>query len=177
MVAVRHRTFQAADAQTAKPQFAFQGHALPEWRVRDGRGTSFTKWNDALDDALATLGLTRDSVEELPPSMDSGVSVTAEARKLWSDAVAQYQDEGTALFDCVRPSLVIDGPYEVQDITRIARWKKGTIKDGRSLLRWALSFVEQTSVESQMRLVQELHAMKLSAAPTLWQFTQHLFDL
>jgi len=92
-------------------------------------------------------------------------------------AVDQYQAEGTVLFETVRPSLIIDGVYASRDIGLIQTWKNGAVKDGRSLLRWALSFVDRSSLTDQMRVVSELHAKKLSPSATLFEMSEHFLGL
>ena len=84
MVAEGNRTIPGyAPAQIAKAQSVAPGQALPMWRVRDGRGTAHTMWDDAFEDKLAELGLTRDSVYEAPPEMSPGMSG---CRQLWKEA-------------------------------------------------------------------------------------------
>ena len=43
-------------SQTAMAQAGLQAR-MTTWRVRDGRGTDHTLWDDALGDLLPTLGL------------------------------------------------------------------------------------------------------------------------
>ena len=105
-------------AQTATAQAATAA-TIPRWTVRDGRGTAFALWEDSLNDALPRLGLRRSNILEQPPTRPSGSSLSAESLKLWTEAVEYFQNEGTALFDIVRPSLIIDGPYAMQDLRRI----------------------------------------------------------
>jgi len=72
------------------------------WRVRDGRGPEYTLWRDELGDSLARIGLTLDDINEEPPAPPA--TQTAGHTTLWIAATLQYQREGTALFDLVRPS-------------------------------------------------------------------------
>ena len=143
------------------------------WHPRAGRGQDYTLWDDSLLDALARVGLNRESIYEQPPSEPKGFSLDAERMKLFTDAVDQYQAEGTVLFETVRPSLIIDGVYASRDIGLIQTWKNGAVKDGRSLLRWALSFVDRSSLSDQMRVVSELHAKVLSPSATLFEMSEH----
>ena len=147
------------------------------WRVRDGRGTDYTLWDDDLDDALSRLGLDRTSINELPPPEPSPSAWFADRMQLYEAAVTQYQWEGTRLFDLVRPSLLIDGPYANRDIRLIATWKNGSVKDGRALLRWAFSFVDRSSVANQMEVLKEMQAMSLSGKATLFEMTEHFLKL
>ena len=86
------------------------------WRVRDGRGKAHTLWRDELDDVLARIGLSRASIDEAPPARPTGDMLSASRMDLWAAALHQYQCEGTLLYDIVRPSLVVDGPYANRDI-------------------------------------------------------------
>ena len=135
---------------------------IPMWKPRSGRGATFVLWEDALHDVLPKLGLRRDSVYELPPAKPSGPTLCAESLVLYERAMEQYHNEGTDLFDAVRPSLDLDGPYAAQDIRLIQRWKdEYGRKDGRSLVRWALSFTDRSSISGQMDLVTKMNALAL----------------
>ena len=93
------------------------------WHVRRGRNDEFILWEDALNDALARIRLTRAVANEEPPE-HPGESASAKRKELWQLAVFQYQREGTALFDAIRQSLILDGPYANRDIRLIGGWKK-----------------------------------------------------
>ena len=73
--------------------------------------------------------------------MPVGSSLCAYSHNLWVNAVLQYQDEGTKLFDIVRPSLLISTDYAQMDLRAISEMKRGQVKDGRALLRWAMGLV------------------------------------
>ena len=147
------------------------------WHVREGRNQEFVIWEDALNDMLPRIGLTRAAANEMPPERPAGDSLSAERMILWGQALVQYQDEGTALFDALRPSLLIDGPYANRDIRLIAGWKRDGVKDGRALLRWALSFVDRSSINDQMQVLSEMNAMRLSAQATLFDLSEHCLTL
>ena len=72
-------------------------------------------------------------------------ALTVESMALWNAAVDEYQMEGTALFDAVTPSLDPEGPYAAQDVRLIQGSKREGIKDGRSLVRWALAFTDRST--------------------------------
>ena len=174
MVAVGFNNPGKTAPQTATSQ---PGVLMPLWRIRTGRGPAFAHWDDALNDLLPHLGLRRQNIYEEPPSSPIGDTLSAESHNMWKQAVDQYQREGTALFDAVRPSLVLDGPYSMQDLRRVASWKRDGIKDGRSLLRWALQFADQSSLASQMQLVADINASKLSCSANLFELSEHLASL
>ena len=134
MVAVGPETGPGTAAQTAIPQ---AGSLMPQWAVRMGRCTAYALWEDALNDLLPTLSFKRDSLYEHPPERPVGSRLDVNSLSLWKGAVEQFQREGTVLFDAVRPSIVPDGPWAMQDLRRIAAWKRDGVKDGRALVRWA----------------------------------------
>ena len=80
---------------------------MPQWMVREGPGNAYALWEDALGDALPRLGLRQENLLEQPPVRPTGESLSVESLKLWKEATEYFQNEGTALFDVVRPSLVI----------------------------------------------------------------------
>ena len=109
-----------------------------------GTASQHAVWKDELKDVLARLGLRFDDINEEPPEKPEGLSLTRVSYQLWLDAVEQYQIEGTALFDAVRPSLPLTGAYTQMDVRAISQMKKEAVKDGRALLRWALDFVNHS---------------------------------
>ena len=54
------------------------------WHPRAGRGQDYTLWDDSLLDALARVGLNRESIYEQPPSEPKGFSLDAGRMKLLS---------------------------------------------------------------------------------------------
>ena len=139
---------------------------MPLWKVRDGRGKPHVLWDDArFGDVLAVMKLRRAPpfFEEPPVRGTVGASLFAGAYQLWKEATEQFQAESTALFDAVRPSIDMNGPHGDQDVRGIQAWKRGGIKDGRALIRWALSFVDRSTVEGQMDLLTEINGMSTSS--------------
>ena len=176
MVAVGSKNGPNA-ALTAVSQFGVRANMMPTWKVREGRGNSFALWEDALDDLLPTLGLRRDQIAEAPPTQPIRSSLDVDSLSLWKAAVDQYQREGTLLFDAVRPSIDIEGPYAMQDLRRISAWKRDGIKDGRALVRWALSFADRSSLSQQMQLVADINSKKLDAKTSVFGLSEHLLNL
>ena len=153
---------------------------IPMWKPRSasGRGATFVLWEDGLHDVLPKLALRRDSVYELPPARPSGHTLCAESLVLYERAMEQYHHKGTELFDAVRPSLDLDGPYAAQDIRLIQRWKdEYGRKDGRSLVRWALSFTDRSSISGQMDLVTKMNALSLPSTASVFDLSEHLMNL
>ena len=176
MVAAR-KNFRGTTAQAAVSQYLASHTAIPEWRPREGRSDNFTLWQDAFGDALADLGLTLASISDMPPPKPLGPLSDQGTYELWVNAIDQYQLEGTALFDMVRSSLDVSGAHQEQDLRRISAWKRNGVKDGRALIRWALGFVDRSSVEAQMALQTEINAMRLSTSETLLGLEKHLYKL
>ena len=163
--------------QAAVSQYLATHTAIPEWRPREGRSDNFTLWQDAFGDALADLGLTLASISDMPPPRPLGALANQDTYELWVNAIDQYQLEGTVLFDMVRPSLDVSGAHQEQDLRRISAWKRNGVKDGRALVRWALSFVDRSSVEAQMALQTEINSMRLLTSDTLLGLEKHLYKL
>ena len=109
----------------------------------------------------------------------SALALTRESYGLWLDAVEQYQIEGTALFNAVRPSLPLTGAYTQMDVRAISQMKSETsaVKDGRALLRWALDFVNKSSLSCQMQLLEELNKKKINSQADMFQFSDHMVSL
>jgi hypothetical protein len=59
------------------------------WHPRAGRGQDYTLWDDSLLDALARVGLSRESIYEQPPSEPKGFSLDAERILLSTLSVAR----------------------------------------------------------------------------------------
>ena len=151
---------------------------IPMWKPRGGRGPAHVLWEDGLHDVLPKLGMRRDDLHAPPPERPSGHTLCAESLHWYERAMDQYHREGTELFDAVRPSLDLDGPYAAQDIRLIQKWKdEYGRKDGRALVRWALSFVDQSSVSGQIALVKQMGQMALPGTASLYDLSEHLMNL
>ena len=174
MVAVGPETGPGTAAHSAISQ---TGCLMPHWAVRTGRCAAYALWEDALNDLLPTLSLKRDSLYEQPPERPNGSRLDVNSLSLWKGAVEQFQYEGTMLFNAVRPSIVLDGPWAMQDLRRIAAWKRDGVKDGRALVRWALSFSDRSSLASQMQLVSDINDAKLSTKATQFDMSEHVSNL
>ena len=81
---------------------------------------------------------------------------------------------GDGTIDVVRPSLVIDGPYAMQDLRRISLMQRDGVKDGRALVRWALGFAYRSGPEGQMALIDIINKTKLNSESTLLQLSEHV---
>ena len=150
---------------------------LNSWDVRSGRNCKYAVWRDELNDAMASIGLDASCINEEPPQEPVGLSLSVYSHHLWVNAVLQYQDEGTKLFDMVRPSLLISTDYAQMDLRAISEMKRGQVKDGRALLRWAMSFVDSSSLSCQIKLMNELNKKKLEVNATKLQLSTHMISL
>ena len=174
MVAAGTSLGPGATTQNVMAQFFGTGYAIPVWRMRDGRNKTFALWDDFFSDALTAIGLKRSSIYEPPPVRPQASSaVFGEAYALWIAATTQFQTEGSILFDLVKASLDLSGAHADQDLRRLRAWKHEGIKDGRALARWALTFVDRSTVEGQMSLLTEIHSLSLSAKETLLGLLGH----
>ena len=151
------------------------------WDVRSGRTPAFAVWQDELIDALASLGLPISCINEPPPIEPDRSSVSAYKHNLWVEAMMQFQAEGTELFDTVRPSLQVCGAYTQMDLRAISQMKQmdehGIRKDGRALCRWALHFVDYSSLSYQIKLIAELNKKKIEVNASKVQFAMHMISL
>ena len=157
--------------------FGAQVEMKVKWQPRGGRNNLFALWDDAFGDALALLNVKRAALDELPPERPTGAALNGASYALWKNATDDFQAENTAIFDAVRPSLDLDGPHCAMDLHRIKQWKRDGIKDGRALVRWVFTFVDQSTIEGQMKLVTDINGMSLSAAGTLLNLSEHLYNL
>ena len=95
---------------------------IPIWRPRNGRDGTFPFWEDALNDAMAARGMSRSAINEAPPTRPPGSTQTVDTYNLWVAAVNHYQQEGTMLFDLLRPTLDLTGPHAELDLRRLKNW-------------------------------------------------------
>eukprot|EP00964_Phaeocystis_antarctica_P144753 scaffold110641_cov36-Phaeocystis_antarctica.AAC.1 len=121
------------------------------------------------------LGLTVDNAFEAPPEVPEGscqelVDQCALARD-------QHLDEGNQIWEVLYPTVDLSGLHSAQDTRRLENWKRGTVKDGRAFLRWALTFVDRSGIEGQSKLLTEINDMKLSASGNLFALEEHLYKL
>ena len=90
-----------------------------------------------------------------------------------------YQRLNTSLWDALRPTIVIDGPFEVNDRLHLnTLFMIGDLRDGKGLWTWANDFGETSDWNSQVEITN-----KLATYPTLAinanrpQITKHCLDL
>ena len=76
------------------------------WEPRTGRTPEYAIWHDELIEVLIKLGLSEANIKEKPPEKPEEATRNVDACNLWADAVEQYQDQGTCIFDAARGSLL-----------------------------------------------------------------------
>ena len=158
-------------------------HAMStSWDMRSGKDFKYAVWKDELDDAMASIGLDVRCITDEPPEEPDRLSLCPHSHELWVNAVLQYQAEGTALYNIVRPSLLISGDYAQMDMRAISEMKRinktgQMVKDGRALLRLALSHVDYSSLSCQIKLMEELNKKKIEVNATKLQLSTHMISL
>ena len=152
---------------------------IRKWRPRDGRNRAFLHWLEDIERVLAAFCLRIDCVnEEPPPASSYSSSLTASSISHVADATRAaaarakgeqpedarrraWQRVNTSLYWHILPSILIDGPMEVQDSRLLASFYDKHLANGRKLLRWALQFVCVASKSAQLKLRQALSCMAL----------------
>ena len=156
-----------------------------KWSPRTGASLEQRLWLDEVEDVLARFGESIDTLNEPEPSFGSlshSISLGAEAKvRLFHLARQEWQVFGTAIFDAVRPSLILDGKHFEIDLAAIKKMKSvlpggHAFRDGRALIRWALEFVDKTSIEAQLSIVDDLSKKKLGANATVADLDVFLHD-
>ena len=111
---------------------------IRKWRPRDGRNRAFLHWLEDVERVLAAFCLRIDCVnEEPPPASSYSSSLTASSISHVADATRAaaarakgeqpedarrraWQRVNTSLYWHILPSILIDGPMEVQDSRLLA---------------------------------------------------------
>ena len=112
-------------AQTVTTQAA-SASPMPQWTVREGRGTAFALWEDALSDALPKLGLRQENLLEQPPIRPNGEALSVESHKLWTEAVEYFLRSHRVQAPGYRLTLGQFHPGKLRRLTQPPRWKVAT---------------------------------------------------
>ena len=150
-----------------KPHMITELPTLPKWQPRTGRNDNFIKWYDALISAEADLEIELEEKQPLLANLplnvirDANISQMQYIIDVASAAAEQWQHDSNTLFDMIKASLDLDGPHLERDLRTVASFTSGKHKDARALRKWALSFADLTSIESQTSLRTQLSSMKL----------------
>ena len=81
----------------------------------------------------------------------------ASAAELCNAAMAEYQRYNTVLWDIIRPSVVIAGPWEEIDQDHIRdNFINGDLRDGVGLYHWASAFGDTSGLVAQLQISKDL---------------------
>ena len=124
--------------------------ALRPWRPRDGRTKQFHLHMDSLVDAVINHGWHPNVLDYNMPQLSQiklayPKASASRLEALLQDAITDHQEQNTVLFNMLKPSYVIDGEYELDDLQAINAFRDGLVADGRGLLRWALTWSDDSS--------------------------------
>ena len=129
-------------------------NAIKKWRPRSGRGIDYDRHVDSIDDFLRANSLDPSTLyHELPTLADIKKyypqSDDADAKAMLQHAIRQYQDENAIIFQAVKPSLLIDGPFEQTDREHIRTFTNGTLQNGRKLVLWSRTWSDDSGFDAQ----------------------------
>ena len=179
---------QSANPQNRYPlsaQLASNMPALRQWRPRDGRTKQFHLHMDSLVDAVIAHGWPPNILDYNMPQISQIKLAYPKANAsrleaLLKDAIADHQEQNTLLFNMHKPSYVIDGEYELDDLEAINSFRDGLVADGRGLLRWALTWSDDSSFTAQAKIRKDFTAVELSVCKSVHMFhrqTRLLWEL
>ena len=156
MAAEASRDDLANSRMNAKTQDAGK-ITLPLWRPRDGKTLQLERLLDDLQDRLGTAKISEGTLNDPMPTFTQIANrypgrSEEDLRALHERACREFQDENRFIWDSLRPSLLIDGVYERSDRQAIRELTTGIEKDGRGLLRWALTWSDDRNIEKQRQL-------------------------
>ena len=164
MAAEASRDDLANSRMNAKTQDAGK-ITLPLWRPRDGKTLQLERLLDDLQDRLGTAKISEGTLNDPMPTFTQIANrypgrSEEDLRALHERACREFQDENRFIWDSLRPSLLIDGVYERSDRQAIRELTTGIEKDGRGLLRWALTWSDDRNIEKQRQLRADLDKIK-----------------
>ena len=157
-----------------------------------GRSKAYKRWRHVILDNLADLGFNsfEDAMDFSPPSQDALTQLAgdgldtrakhANVDELFAQALEEYQEVNTRIYNIVHPTLIFDGPHEEEDLETVRKFRKGAIKNGVGLLQWALQWTKTDTFEVQTHLREQLAKAKVPSNPnclTLYQFLSSLLDV
>ena len=164
-----------------------------KWAPRSGRSKGFKLWMYDLLDRIGDIGY--ESFEEVlrlePPAKDAltqnagdGVERRAtratNADELYTQALEEFQTINGQIHNIVYPSLIFTGPHEEADLETARKYRKGALKNGIGLLKWALQWTVTDTYEVQSFLREELNKAKIAPSAnclTLYQFLMKLLEV
>ena len=70
----------------------------------------------------------------------------------YNASLQRYQQENTALFFMIYPSIDMRGDWELNDLTTVEEsFQQGDLRDGLGLLKWVQSFYDLSSDSGQIK--------------------------
>ena len=146
--------------------------ALRHWRPRDGRTKQFHLHMDSLVDAVINHGwhpniLDYSMLQLSQIKLAYPKANAARLAALLKDAIADHQEQNTILFKMLKLAYQIDGEYELDDLQSINSFHDGLLADGRGLLRWALTWSDDSSFTAQAEIRKDFRAVELSACKSV----------
>ena len=151
---------------------------IKDWRVRSGRNSDYVKWENGILQLASALGLTLDQLLEKPPSpMRSSVKTPntpsyepfdAHASPWDAVPLVQWQAVNTSIYYHVKPTLVLEGLYEDEDLEEVLALAAPlhALADGRGLIAWARKFADVSGMKEQGDLVRVVQDAKVKASVT-----------
>jgi hypothetical protein len=166
---------QSANPQNRYPQTAQLAGNMPvlrRWRPRDGRTKEYHLHVDSLVDAVIAAGWHPNILDYSMPQMSQIKMAYPKANAsrldaLLKDAIADHQEQNTMLFNLLKPSYEIEGEYELDDLESINAFRDGLVADGRGLLRWALTWSDDSTFAAQAKIRKDFVAVDLSACKSV----------
>ena len=164
-----------------------------KWAPRSGRSKTFKLWMHDMLDRLGDMGY--ESIEEVlklqPPTKDALTQNAADgaerratratnADELYTQALEEFQAINGQIHNIVYPSLIFTGPHEEADLETARKYRKGALKNGIGLLKWALQWTVTDTYEVQSFLREELNKAKIAPSAnclTLYQFLMKLLEV
>ena len=178
------RTASTGSSGKLSTDISVLGGKLPKWTPRAGLDGHPT-WVDAIEDAAAQLGLmpilecTRGAptIREVSARY-AGRSLDAdELLAILEQCLLQWTEMATAFYFLVRPTLVLTGEHEKDDLEIVSTFRCGGDRDGWGLWQWLKAFSDCSSHEAQATLRQTIDAAKLGATSNLDQLELHAKEM
>ena len=173
--------FPVFDSRTTTPTLP-AGTVATSTKLIPRRGVTDV-WLDELNDLLSSRKLTQITHEQQPATFQDVSAklpgVPAHIVQAVHIAIAQqWWAEATSLYQIIRASVDLSGIFEKKDLLMIkSAYVDGDLRNGPAFLKWAMSFTNASSVDSQTRLIKKVLEAKLPSNPTQEQFAQHVSNL
>ena len=95
----------------------------------------------------------------------------------YNQALQRFQQENTALFFMIYPSIDMRGDWELNDLSTVEEsFQQGDLRDGLGLLKWVQSFYDQTSDSGQIKAREAYSKFKFTIDMGVGQMQKTLLD-